>query len=189
MSIFLVLKSSFDKQKFKSYSIMKNTIFKYGIYALVTAIVLFLLALFLGKSLDYSTQEVIGYLSMVASLSFVFFGIKYYRDNENEGKVSFGKALQIGLLISVFAGIGFGVIDYIYTTAINPDFATEYLDKSLETMKSTLSAEEFAVKKAELEQQMEAYGGSGFMAFIMFISVVIIGFIISLLSSLFLQRK
>ncbi|WP_299884793.1 DUF4199 domain-containing protein [uncultured Lacinutrix sp.] len=168
---------------------MKNTVIRYGVYGLLTAAILFLLALTLGKSLNYSAQEIVGYTTMVASLSFVFFGIKHYRDKENNGIVSFGKALKIGVLISLFAGIGFGIIDYIYTTVINPDFATEYLDKTLETMKSTLSAEEFEIEKTKLTQQMADYGGSGFMAFIMFSSVVIIGFIISLISSLILQRK
>lgn len=168
---------------------MKKTVIKYGVYSLLTAAILFFLALFLGKTFDYSTQEIIGYASMIASLSFVFFGIKYYRDNENEGKLSFGKAIQIGVLISLFAGLGFGIIDYLYTTVINPDFATEYLNKTLETMKTSLTPEEFEVESVKLKQQMEAYGGSGFMAFIMFVTVVIIGFVISLLSALFLNRK
>ena len=56
-------------------------------------------------------------------------------------------------------------------------------------MKENLSEEEFLTQKAELEQQMKEYGSPSFMAFIMFVSVIIIGFIISLLSSLFLQRK
>lgn len=168
---------------------MKKTVIKYGTYSLLTATILFFLALFLGEKLDYSTQEIIGYTSMIVSLSFVYFGIKYYRNNINEGKISFGIALQIGILISLFAGLGFGVIDYLYTTVINPDFATEYLNKTLETMKTSLTFEEYEIKSAELRKQMEAYGGSGFMAFIMFVTVLIIGFILSLLSALFLSRK
>lgn len=168
---------------------MKKTIIKYGLYGLITASILFFLALLLGKTFSYSVQEIIGYGTMIASLSFVFFGIKHYRDEENNGQVSFGKALQIGLLISVFAGIGFGLIDYLYTTVINPDFATEYLDKTLISMKETLSVEEFQEKKDELIKHMDDFGGSGFMAFIMFASVVIIGLIVSLLSAFILQRK
>ena len=168
---------------------MKSTVIKFGKLSFITSIILFLCALLFGKSLDFSTQEIIGYTTMVISLTFVFFGIKNYRDDVNKGVVSFGKALQIGVLISLFAAIGFGIADYIYTTIINPDFAVEYLDKSLATLKDTVSAEEFSKQKTELEEQMKIYGGSGFMAFIMFVSVLIIGFIISLLSALFLQRK
>jgi len=168
---------------------MKNTVIKYGIYGLLTGVICFLAAILLGKSLSYSTQEVIGYVSMIASLSFVFFGIKHYRDKENNGVISLGKAILIGLLISILVGIGVGIADYIYTTLINPNFASEYLNNMLQTMESTLSPEEFKVKKEELIQQMENYGSPIFMACIMFITVVLIGLVISLISGLILQKK
>jgi len=168
---------------------MKSTVIKYGGYGLLTAVILFFLALVLGKSLDYSAQEVIGYITMIASLSFIYFGIKHYRDKVNNGLVSFGKAITIGLLISAMVGLGIGIADYIYTTVINPDFAQEFLDTSLETMKANLPADEFEIEKEKLVQQMQDYGGSGFLAFIMFVTVVLIGFVISLISGLILQRK
>jgi hypothetical protein len=141
------------------------------------------------KGTSYTVQEAIGYLTMVVSLVFVFFGIRHYRDQVNNGKVGFGKALLIGFLISLFAGLGFGVVDYIYTTMINPDFAQEYLTTMLADMKANLPADEFETQKANLEQQMEEYGGSGFMAFIMFVTVALIGLVISIISALILQRK
>ena len=97
--------------------------------------------------------------------------------------------MLIGLLISVLVGIGVGIADYILTTVIHPDFAQEYLEKSIQTMETTYSGQELETKKAELTRQMEEYGSSGFMATLMFITVVLIGFVISLISSLILQRK
>ena len=168
---------------------MKQTVLKYGGYGLVTALVLFLLALALGKGLSYSKQEVLGYVTIVSSLSFIYFGIKHYRDKVNDGVVNFGTALGIGMLIAVLVGLGIGIADYIYTTVINPDFMTEYMDYTLKTMEETLSPEEFALKKAEMETQMEAFGSSSALAVVMFLTVVIIGFIVSILSGLILQRK
>ena len=168
---------------------MKNTVLKFGGYGLILGAVIFGLALTLGDGLSYTTQEIIGYGSMVASLSFVYFGIKHYRDKVNNGKVSFGKALLLGLLISAFVGLGVGSIDYLYTTVINPDFAQEYLAKTLESYETLYSGEELSAKKAELTKQMEDYGGSGFMAALMFVTVVLIGLIISIISALILQRK
>lgn len=168
---------------------MKNTVLKYGLYALGTAAGLFALALLLGKGLDYTVQEIIGYTSMAISLIFVFFGIRYYRDHENNGKVSFLKALGIGILISLFAAVGFGVIDYLFTTVINPDFAVEYEAKMISDMKANLTPEDFKIQKEALQQQMKQYGGSGFMAFMMFAAVAMMGFIISLISAIILQRK
>ena len=127
---------------------MRNSVLKYGLYGLLTAIILFLLALWIGKELSYSTQEVLGYTTMVASLSFIFFGIKHYRDKVNNGAVSFGKALTIGLLISAFVGLGIGIGDYIYTTSINPDFMTEYMDYTLKGMEQKFKPRRICYKKS-----------------------------------------
>ena len=168
---------------------MKTTVIKFGLYGLIIAIILFLLVLSLFGDLSYSTQEVLGYATMLAALSFIFFGIKHYRDRENNGVVSFGKALWIGILIAAFVGLGIAIADYIYTTSINPDFAQDFLAKSVKTLEATYSGDELETKKAELTQQMTDYGGSGFMAFMMFATVLIMGFVVSLISSLILQRK
>lgn len=168
---------------------MKKTILKYGFYGLLTGVVLFLVSILVTNSLDYALQEILGYVTMVATLSFIFFGIKHYRDKENNGVIDFGKALVIGLLISALVGAGVAIADYIYTTVINPDFAQEYLDRTIEIYETQYSGVELEAKKAELTQQMEDYGGSGFMAALMFVTVIVIGFIISLISGLILQRK
>lgn len=168
---------------------MKNTVIKFGLYALISGFLLFGLPFFLGMGVDYDYGELIGYTSMILSLLFVYFGIKHYRDKVNEGKISLGKAIAIGMLIALFSAIGVAVFDYIYTSYINPDFASEYLEYSIKKMEETLSAEEVKLKTAELTQQMEDYGSPSFMAFMMFVSVMILGFIISLISGLILQRK
>lgn len=169
---------------------MKKTVIKFGVYALISGFVFFGLPFFLGMGVDYDYGEIIGYTSMVLSLLFVFFGIKHYRDKINNGKVSIGKALAIGMLISLFSAVGVAFMDYVYTTQINPDFAAEYLEYSLNKMKeSGISPEELKVKSAELKQQMEDYGAPSTMAFMMFATVLILGFIISLVSGLILQRK
>ncbi|SEM05928.1 Protein of unknown function [Aquimarina amphilecti] len=168
---------------------MKNTVVRYGIYGAITICILFTLALTLGKSLSYSLQEVIGYASMVVSLIFVFFGIKHYRDTENNGAVSFGKALIIGLLISLFAAIAFGLLDVIYIKYINPDFSAEYYGHIIEEMRTTLPEEEFKIKLSELETQKELFSSPLMNFLLMSTTVLIIGFIISLISGLILQRR
>ena len=166
---------------------MKNTVLRYGIYSAVTICVLFLLGWFLGKNLSYAIQEVIGYTTMVLSLIFVFFGIKHYRDKENNGVVSFGKALAIGILISLLAALAFGILDVIYITYINPDFTSEYYTHIVEEMRSSLSKAEFKMKLAEIEAQKEMFLNPLFNFLLMSATVFIIGFIISLISGLILQ--
>lgn len=168
---------------------MKNTVLKYGIYSAITICLLMSISWFLGKSLEYSTQEVIGYASMIVSLLFVFFGIKHFRDQENEGVVSFGKALLIGLLISLLAAFAFGVLDVIYVKYLYPDFMADYYAYYVEEIKNSFTGEELKTKLAELEAQKELFSNIFMSFFLMFITVFMIGFIISLISALILQRK
>ena len=152
---------------------MKRTVFKFGTYGLVVALLIFLAALYFGQGLSYSTQEVLGYLSIIISLSFVFFGIKHFRDRENDGRVKFGKAVSIGVLISLITAIGFAIADYIYTAAINPDFFEEY---------------RAAMQARGYEGEMPEFTSASAAA-IMFLTVTVIGFIISLISALILQKN
>ncbi len=168
---------------------MKNTVFRFGIYGAITICILFLSGWFIGKNLSFTTQEVIGYSSMVISLLFVFFGIKHYRDKENNGAVSFKKALAIGVLISLFAAVAFGILDIIYIKYINPDFTAEYYGYMVEQMRSSLPEAEFKVKLEELEAQKELFSSPLMNFLLMSATVLIIGFIISLISGLILQRK
>lgn len=168
---------------------MKKIILRFGLYGAISICTLFLLGWFIGKNLDYSAQEIIGYASMIVSLGFVYLGIKQFRDKENNGQLSFKKALTIGVLISLITALAFGVLDVIYIEFLEPDFTTEYYARIVEDLKTTLPEEEFNVKLAEIESEKELFSKPIFSFLLMAMTVFIIGFIISLISSLVLQRK
>ncbi|MEM8927625.1 MAG: DUF4199 domain-containing protein [Bacteroidota bacterium] len=148
---------------------MKTSVIRFGAFGVLVGFTAFLAGLYF----DITTNEAFGYATIVASLLFVYFGIRHFRDKQNKGKVSFKQALVVGLLISMFTAIGIAIADYIYTTAINPDFFEEYA-KMMKTKDPTIELVEFT---------------SGQAALFMFAIVFIIGLIISLISSLILQRK
>lgn len=148
---------------------MKTSVIRFSAYGILVGFVAFLAGLYF----DITTNEAFGYATIVASLLFVFFGIKHFRDTQNEGKLSFKKGIVIGLLISVFTAIGIAIADYIYTAVINPDFFEEYAEM--------MKAKDPNVEIIEFT--------SGQAAIFMFGIVFIIGLIISLISSLILQRK
>ena len=169
---------------------MKSTVKRYGLYGAATLIVLSFLAWFIGKGrdLDYGAQELIGYATIVVALSFVFFGIKHFRDRENNGSVSFGQALKIGVLISLITGLTFGVLDIIYKM-IYPDFIAEYYAAMVEQARASVPADQLDAKLAEMESQKELFSNPILSFLLMAVTVLVIGFIVSLLSSLVLQRK
>lgn len=168
---------------------MKNTILKYGVYSSLTLVILFVIQFSFESNMSYSTSEVFGYISIVLALLFVYFAIKHFRDSINKGSVSFGKALLIGILVSLIAGLTFGIINYIYVEVINPEFMTEYYDQMVEKAKSTLTDAEFQVKLKQMKSEKELFSNPFVSSLIMSATVLIIGFIISLISGLILQRK
>ena len=174
MSLKSELNYTFEVSIYLKSIIMKKTVLKFGSYGLVTGFVIFILHLTLGiDNLDYSTNEILGYVSIFLSLSFIYFGIKHYRDHVNQGLLSLGKAISIGVLISLLVGLGIAIADFIYTKYIDPDFFSRYT--------------EMMIEQGQGDQVMEMTSGTA--AVFMLVLVTIIGFIISLISGLILQRK
>ena len=168
---------------------MKNTVLRYGIWSALSICILFLISSLLLKDLDFGTQEIYGYVSIMVSLSFVFFGIKHFRDHVNQGFLSFGKGLVIGLLISSFASLTFGLYNVIYVEYIDPNFMTEYYNHSVEQVSNTLSGEALQTKFKEMEAEKDMFANPFMNFLLMFLTVFMIGLIISLISSLVLSKK
>lgn len=167
---------------------MKATITKYGLRALIIMFAFFLFSMLVAQQLPYSVQEILGYAAMISALSVVYFAIKHYRDEVMDGRVSLGKGLSIGLIISVFAGLGSAIADLVYTTIIAPDFVEKFTETELERLKSSLPPEEYEQAAADLMAQIDLMGSPIMLALLMFFTVVIIGFIISLISAFILRR-
>ncbi len=168
---------------------MKTTILRYSVYSAIMICALFLTSWYLLEHLPRTTQEILGYASMIVSLSFVFFGIKYYRERENEGKISFKRGLTIGVLISLITALVFGILDVIYVEVLNPEFMDNYYMESVQALEETLSGEALKTQLALLESQKEVFANPLFTFGIMAVTVFVIGFIISLISAWILQRK
>lgn len=153
---------------------MKSTFLKFGSNGLLVGFIIFFLRLFFGvDNLSSATNEIIGYVSIFISLSFIFFGIKHYRDHINNGIISVGKAIQIGIIIAFLVGLDIAMADFIYTKFIDPSFFTNYEQKLIAQGK-----EDEIVKLT-----------STTAALFMLVLVTILGFIISLISGIILQRK
>ena len=168
---------------------MKKSVLKFGLFSSLTLVVLFAIQFSFENKLSYSTSEVFGYISIVLALLFVYFAIKHYRDAINNGSVSFGKALIIGVLVSLLAGLTFGIINYIYVEVINPEFMNEYYNHMVEKAKSSLSASEFQIRLQDMEAEKALFSNSIISSLVMSATVLIIGFIIAAISGLMLQRK
>lgn len=168
---------------------MKQTAVRFGFYSMITILVLSCIHFFiLMDRLDYDQLEVIGYLTMVLSMIFVFFGIRYYRNEKNDGALTFGQGLKIGVLIVLFPSIFFGAFDVLYTEVLNPNWKNQYTTHYLEQF-SKLPDAQYQAKKQQLEETMKLFSNPFMQFLLMFITVFVIGFIVSIISALALRRK
>src|SRR6478736_4390819 len=76
--------------------------------------------------INYDNAMIVGYTSMVIALSVVFFGIKTFRDQEGKGKISFGTAFKIGILITLIASLMYAISWEIYYNTMGTDFMEQY---------------------------------------------------------------
>lgn len=170
---------------------MKNTVIKFGLRAALTMVLLSGISFIVISGNDptaYTIGEVIGYLSMFLSMVFVFLGIRYYRDHEQNGSISFGKALQIGLLIALFPALAFGMFDQIYVNYINPDFYQEYYQAQLDKIEAA-DQTDYEAQAAKIKSDMEFFSSPLIQYLVMFATVFLVGIIASVISSLLLKGQ
>ena len=171
---------------------MRQNILKYGIIAGGIMLVVFTLSwLILGMEPEnYTISEIIGYTAMILSLLTIYFGIKNFKENISGGKITYGKALLVGLQITLIASLIFGVFTYVVVELLYPNFTEEYYQHYTDQIKNSgLPQEEIDKQLEELNSMADLMHSSFFQGFLMFITVFAIGLIISLVSSFILKSK
>ena len=134
-------------------------------------------------------SEVQGYLSMLVALSFIFVGIKRYRDTVLGGVIKFLPALALGLGIAAVAGVLYVVSweislqmsDFAFVDAYRDMMVTSYQEQGL-------TEEALAAKVEEMDNMMALYQNPLFRVPITFLEIFPVGLVISLISAALLRN-
>lgn len=173
---------------------MRKVILQFGLLAGVIVSVLMLLNMALWDKgvLNFDSAELVGYATMVIALSMVFFGIKSYRDNHQNGAIKFGKGLQIGLLITLIASLMYATTWEAYYQT-NPNiqahldkYTEHYLSKLKEAGASPVEIEQQVKKMADLK---EMYKNPVLRFGFTLMEILPVGIILALISAAVLRRK
>jgi hypothetical protein len=169
---------------------MKQVIFRYGLLAALAILVLSAIQFFIVMpNVSFDTAEVAGYLTMILSMIFVFMGIRYYRDHVNNGSLSFVQGLKVGTLIVLIPAVFFGLFDILYTQVLHPTWLEEYYTHAAAKIKASAPADQLEAGLQKLQKDKELFGNPAFQFLIMAATVLIIGFIATIISSLTLMKK
>ena len=174
---------------------MRKVTLTFGLLAGVTSSI-FSIAIVLmcekGK-VNLDKSDLIGYGSMVIALSMIFFGIKSYRDNYQSGAISFGKGVQVGVLISLIAALIFatgGELFYQADPAAQVALMDKYADHHINRLKEKgASTAEIDQKVKEMADLKEMNRNPLIRFAIELVLILPVGIAITLISAALLRRK
>ena len=158
---------------------MKTFIIRYGILGASISIVLGLLNwFFIAPAYGPNISEAIGYLSIVMSLLTIPLGIKYFRDQLNQGMVSIKEGFKIGTGITLIASVIMGLYGMLFFM-IEGDNFTAWHEQW---------ASQIDMRQVNVSDMPDYMLSPLFQGVVMFIMVFLIGIIINLVSVLILKR-
>ena len=171
---------------------MKKTIWVCGVIAGIISVSWGVVSAgLLNDSLSLNTRLIFGYATMILGFSLIFVAIKNYRDNYNNGQITFGKALRIGLLITLIASTLYVVVWMIDFNYFVPDYGEKYQAQTIAEMKANgVSAAEIQRQGAELASTMAKYKASPtFRIMFTYLEIAPVGIVVSLIAALILKKK
>lgn len=163
---------------------------KFGVIAFLIGLVGFSLALYLGQSLNYSIQEIVGWVVIGMAVALIYFGTAYQRDTVNAGRITFSQAIKTGLVIAIMGGLGIALADIVYTLFINPDFFDQYNAYTLQLLEET--GDKQAV--SDLKEQQELFKNYGTVqmsllgGMMMFVMTFLVGVFVTVISAFIVTR-
>jgi Protein of unknown function (DUF4199) len=169
---------------------MKKIVLTFGLISgAITALMMFVTQPLIGH-VSFDKLEIVGYTTIVVSFLMVFFGIRSYRETVGGGRISFGQAFKVGLLITLISCACYVLAWEIVYYKIAPDFVDKYGSYMLEKARASgATPEELATERQRMETFKEWYKNPLINVAITLMEPLPIGVLITLISSLILRRR
>jgi hypothetical protein len=171
---------------------MKKIVLTFGLIsgAILAAMTAIMLPLSMSGRIDFDQSEIVGYTAMVLSFLLVFFGIRSYRENVGGGTITFGKAFQVGILITLVSCAVYVISWEIVYFNFVPDFADKYAAFTIEKLRQDgATAAAIAAAEKKMADFKELYANPLINVGITFLEVFPVGLIVTLVSAAILRRK
>lgn len=171
---------------------MKKNILIFGLLAgLIVSTFMAVSMIKCYQSKDFEGNMVLGFSSMIIAFSTIFIAIKNYRDHYNKGLISFKKAFNIGILITLIASTLYVVTWLVVYYNFLPNFMELMTADSIAKIQANkeLSAIEVNEQIASLKQMNKLYENPAIVVAFTYVEIFPVGLIITLLSAFILKRK
>lgn len=171
---------------------MKKIVLVFGLISGAISSLLMAGNMALVDRIGFDKGTYLGYTAIVLSFMLVFFGIRSYRESVGAGHVTFGKAFQVGILITLISCafyVATWEVVYRTSTSLN-DFMERYAAHEIAKEKAAgASAAALQQKAAEMEQAKQMYKNPAIRAAWTFLEPFPVGLVITLVSAGILRKK
>lgn len=138
---------------------MRKIVLTFGLIAGAILSVMMVVTLPFHEQIGFDKGYIIGYTTMVLAFLMIYFGVRSYRDNVGGGRVTFGRAFAIGMLITIVATVCYVATWQLVYHRLAPDYMDKYaaysLDKSRKAGASEAEVAAEAKKMAEFKVMYE----------------------------------
>jgi hypothetical protein len=116
---------------------MKKTVLTFGLISGAICTGMMLSVAPFADKIGFKAGEVLGYAGIVLSALMIFFGIRSFRDNVAGGRITFGRAFKVGILIALISSACYVASwEFVYYKLM-PDFADKYAAHMVERAKAS----------------------------------------------------
>jgi len=169
---------------------MKKTILIFGLISGAVAALLVFSTMPFVYRIGFDKGLILGYTVIVVSLLLVPFGIRSYRENVGGGKISFGRAFAVGILITLISCIGYVLAWEIVYYNFLPDFAEKYTAYMVEKARASGATQQAIDATLQEMKGMKAMLDNPLtFAAIGFTEPFPVGLIITTISAAILRKK
>lgn len=169
---------------------MKKTVLTFGLLSGAVLSAMMLLTMPFNDKIGFDKAMIVGYTTMIIAALFVYFGVRSYRDNVNGGTVGFGRALAVGLLISLVASIMYVATWELAKNKIAPDFDARYEAHMIDKAKASGKSQADIDKEiAEVQKNMAMYKNPLVNIAFTFLEPLPVALLASLISAAALRRR
>jgi hypothetical protein len=173
---------------------MKKTVLVFGFISGALMAVFMAGTMLYVRNVNFDRGVIFGYAGMVLAFLMVFFGIRSYRENVGGGRISFGRAFSVGILIMLISSAcyvaAWEVVYFNFMHDSMHDFIEKYGAHEVEKMrKSGASEQDVQAKQQQMKWMRDHYDNVFFNAALTLLEPLPPGLIMTLISAAILRKK
>jgi uncharacterized membrane protein YhaH (DUF805 family) len=158
--------------------------FIYGLLSGLVIVLTMLAGIVFSEQGSFFSSEWFGYLVMLVALTFIFVGVKRYRDIERGGVITFVRAFGLGLSIAAVAGLAYALVWEVYLASTNYVFMDNYIAGIARAKQAAgVPAATIARDMAEWEEVRVSYRNPLYRIPMTFMEMFPVGLLVSLVSA------